>query len=76
MKYSILLLLLLTQCGKISVEGIPKKIEVEHSVSLTQIEGYFQATCIDELGGTATQSEIEVCTEARLGDFLLYLEGK
>ena len=71
-------LLLLAQCGKINVEvgGIPKKIEVEHSVSLQEVEGYFEATCKEELGSTATPEEITSCTNTKLGNFLLFLEGQ
>ena len=71
--FSFFLILTITNCGKVEVKGIPEKIQLEHSVSLKQLEEYYTAVCKNEIPD-ATATELKTCSENKVGDLLMFIQ--
>ena len=73
MKYLLVLLFVLTGCGKHEVK-VSGDVDVHHKIELTDVRKYFIAECTEE-NPAFTQEEIDTCADAKVGNFLSVLYG-
>lgn len=72
MTRAILLLTLLSACGRIDVGGT---VEVNHNVNFTELRDYFLGQCRQQYP-SFSEYELNVCADTKLAQWLELIVGK